>query len=349
VADPVKRSTSTFFHRHITQIGRRLQLMQHHPTHTMPCRVIMAIFVTLASSSNSLPAQEKVHRDVPYHRPPVERKVLDVYTPAGTPHTATARGPVVFWIHGGGWQRGDKSEMDVKPRFFTERGCVFVATNYRLLPHVDMETLLRDVAEAVGWVHTHAAEYGGDPYGIFLMGHSAGAQVAALLCTDDRYLNAVGVPFSALLGCVPVDGDTYDVPAIIKTGETRRRVHDQPQLPYGHRQKFGDDPQKHIMFSAVSHVRKDKLIPPFLLVHVADSHDTTAQAYRFSTVLEESRVPVTVFAAPETTHMAINRRLGEPDDPATNAVSAFMDTVLAARRPRSREGDGGDKPHGLSP
>jgi arylformamidase len=315
----------------------------------MPCRVIMAIFVTLASSSNSLPAQEKVHRDVPYHRPPVERKVLDVYTPAGTPHTATARGPVVFWIHGGGWQRGDKSEMDVKPRFFTERGCVFIATNYRLLPHVDMETLLRDVAEAVGWVHAHAAEYGGDPYGIFLMGHSAGAQVAALLCTDDRYLNAVGVPFSALLGCVPVDGDTYDVPAIIETGETRRRVHGQPQLPYGHRQKFGDDPRKHVAFSAVSHVRKDKLIPPFLLVHVADSHDTTAQAHRFSTVLEESRVPVSVFATPETTHMAISNRLGDPDYPATDAVSAFMDAALATRRPRSREGDDGHKPHGLSP
>lgn len=315
----------------------------------MPRRVFITIVVALASSSGSLPAQEKVHRDMPYHRPPVERKVLDIYTPAGTPHAAVARLPVVLWIHGGGWQRGDKSEVDVKPRFFTGRGCVFVSTNYRLLPHVDMETLLRDVADAVGWVHAHATDYGGDPDGIFLMGHSAGAQVAALLCTDDRYLNAVGVPFSSLLGCVPVDGDTYDVPAIIETGETRRRVHGQPQPPYGHRQKFGDDPQKHVAFSAVSHVRSDKLIPPFLLIHVAGGADTAAQAHRFSTLLREAEVPVTVFAAPETTHMAINSRLGDPDYPATDAVSAFIDAALATRRPRSREADDGDKPRALSP
>ena len=203
-----------------------------------------------------------------------------------------------------------------------------------------------DVAEAVGWLHAHAADYGGDPDGIFLMGHSAGAQVAALLCTDDRYLNAVGVPFSSLLGCVPVDGDTYDVPAIIETGETRRRVHGQPQPPYGHRQKFGDDPQKHVALSAVSHVRRDKQTPPFLLIHVAGGHDTAAQAHRLATVLREAAVPVIVFAAPETTHMAINSRLGEPDDPATNAVSAFMDTVLATRRLRSREADDVDTSNG---
>ena len=309
------------------------------------CAVRVCVF-TLASFTVGLPAEEGVQRDVPYHRPPVERKVLDVYTPAGSPLPATARRPVVFWIHGGGWQRGDKSEVDVKPHFFTERGCVFVATNYRLLPHVDMETLLRDVAEAVGWVHAQAAEYGGDPDGIFLMGHSAGAQVAALLCTDDRYLSAVGVPFSSLLGCIPVDGDTYDVPAIIETGETRRRVHGQPQPPYGHRQKFGDDPQKHVALSAVSHVRRDKQIPPFLLIHVAGGDDTAAQAHRFSTVLKEAGVPSTVFAAPETTHLAINSRLGEPDNPATKGVSAFMDAVLAARRPRSREADDVDKSNG---
>jgi len=320
--------------------------MQPVPVGMMTRFAVGVFVVALASSTAVLSAQEKVQRDVPYHRPPVERKVLDVYTPAGSPLPASARRPVVFWIHGGGWQRGDKSEVDIKPRFFTERGCVFVATNYRLLPHVDMETLLRDVAEAVGWVHAQAAEYGGDPDGIFLMGHSAGAQVAALLCTDDRYLNAVGVPFSSLLGCIPVDGDTYDVPAIIETGETRRRVHGQPQLPYGHRQKFGDDPQKHVALSAVSHVRRDKQIPPFLLIHVAGGDDTAAQAHRFSTVLKEAGVPSTVFAAPETTHMAINSRLGERDNPVTKAVSAFMDAVLAARRPRSREADDVDKSNG---
>src|SRR5205823_1405236 len=132
---------------------------------------------------------------------------------------------------------------------FVHRGFVFVSTNYRLLPHVDMETIIRDVAKSLGWVHNHIAEYGGDPKRIFVMGHSAGAQLAALVSIDARYLKAEGVPFDVLKGCVPVDGDTYDVPAIIETAETRRRVHGQPQAKLGHREKFGNDPEKHIDFS----------------------------------------------------------------------------------------------------
>ena len=107
--------------------------------------------------------------------------------------------------------------MQEKPRAFVERGFVFVSTNYRLLPNVEMETIIRDVAKSLGWVHKHIAEHGGDPKRIFVMGHSAGAQLAALVCVDDRYLKAEGVPFEVLKGCVPVDGDTYDVPAIIET------------------------------------------------------------------------------------------------------------------------------------
>ena len=62
---------------------------------------------------------------------PEERQVLDVYAPAA------AKGlPVVFWIHGGGWQAGDKSDVGVKPAMFTDRGFVFVSTGYRLLPKV---------------------------------------------------------------------------------------------------------------------------------------------------------------------------------------------------------------------
>ena len=60
---------------------------------------------------------------------------------------------------------------------------------------------------------------------LLVMGHSAGAQLAALVCIDDRYLKAEGQSLSIIKGCVPVDGDTFDVPAIIETAETRRRVH----------------------------------------------------------------------------------------------------------------------------
>ena len=149
-------------------------------------------------------AAQKLTANVPYTDPAHERHVLDIYTA----EDEAKNRPVVFWIHGGGWQAGDKSDVQIKPRVFTERGFVFVSTNYRLLPEVEMDVLIRDVAQSLGWVHEHIAGYGGDPNRIFVMGHSAGAQLAALLCIDDRYLTAAGVPFSSLRGCVPVDGDT---------------------------------------------------------------------------------------------------------------------------------------------
>ena len=153
--------------------------------------------------------------------------MLDVYSPPNAKNL-----PVVFWIHGGGWQTGDKSSVQIKPQAFMDKGFVFVSTNYRLLPNVDMATIVRDIAKSIRWVHDHIAEYGGDPERLLVMGHSAGAQLAALVCTDDRYLKAEGLSLAIIKGCVPVDGDTYDVPAIIETAETRRRVHGQPQAKY---------------------------------------------------------------------------------------------------------------------
>jgi arylformamidase len=127
---------------------------------------------------------------------------------------------------------------------------------------------------------------------------------------------------------VPVDGDTYDVPAIIETAETRRRVHGQPQVTFGHREKFGNDPEKHRDFSAVTHVAKDKGIPPFLILHVGGHPDTTAQAQRLATVLTSEGVPAKVYGAQESTHNKINANLGLPDDPATKAVFDFLEEVL---------------------
>src|SRR6059058_5131439 len=231
---------------------------------------LVSLLVVLAVAAGA--RAQDVKRDVPYVDPPLERQVLDVYSPPGAKNL-----PVVFWIHGGGWQMGDKKDVQLKPQAFTEKGFVFVSTNYRLLPGVDMGTIVRDVAKAAGWVHKHVGEYGGDPKRLLIMGHSAGAQVAALLCTDERYLEAEGVPLADVKGCVPVDGDTYDVPAIIEVAETRWRAHGLPPSNFGHRKKFGDDPAKHRDFSAVTHVAKDKGIPPFLIIYVAEHPDTSAQ------------------------------------------------------------------------
>jgi arylformamidase len=266
---------------------------------------------------------QEIRRNIPYVASGHERQVLDVYSPPNAKNL-----PVVFWIHGGGWQAGDKSDVKLKPQWFMDKGFVFVSTNYRLLPGVDMGTLIRDVAKAFGWIHQHIAEYGGDPKRVLVGGHSAGAQLAAIICTDERYLKAEGVPFEDLIGCVPVDGDTYDVPAIIETAETRWRVHGMPPAKYGHREKFGNDPVKHKDFSTVTHVSKGKSIPPFLILYVAGHPDTSAQAFRLGSVLKDAGVPVGLFGAKDTSHVKLNDDLGLPDDPATKALAEFVATVL---------------------
>jgi len=200
--------------------------------------------------------------------------------------------------------------------------------NYRLLPKVAMGDIIRDVAQSIRWVHEHVAARGGDPEHLLVMGHSAGAQLAALICTDDRYLKAYGLSLTMIKGCVPVDGDTYDVPAIIETAETRWRVHGLPQAKFGHREKFGNDPEKHRDFSAVTHIAKDKSIPPFLILYVADHPDTSAQAQRLAAVLKDAGIQTKLFGAKETNHTKLNDNLGTAGDAATQELFAFVEGVL---------------------
>ena len=154
------------------------------------------------------------------HAQRVTRDISPCDTRTAGARCVCARGakglPVVFWIHGGGWQSGDKAMVAQKPLAFMDAGFVFVAINHRLLPSVDMGAITRDVASALGWVHKNVATCGGDPTRLLVMGHSSGGQLAALMCTDDRYAKAEGFSLTIIKGCVPVDADTFDIPAIIE-------------------------------------------------------------------------------------------------------------------------------------
>ena len=282
-------------------------------------KLLLSLLISGALWSHASAQTAPTKSNVPYVENGHPRQVLDIYAPPNANNL-----PVVFWIHGGGWQVGDKSDVRLKPQWFMDKGFVFVSTNYRLLPEVDMATLIRDVAKAFGWVQKHIAEHGGDPKRMLVGGHSAGAQLAAILCTDASYLKAEGASFEALLGCVPVDGDTYDIPAIIETAETRLRVHGFPPPTNGHRQKFGHTAGNHQAFSAVTHVAEGKDIPPFLILHVADHPDTSAQAQRFGAALKDAGVATTVFGAKETNHSRLNDNLGLPQDLATAALAEFV-------------------------
>jgi acetyl esterase/lipase len=284
----------------------------------MKTSLLFCLVLALASSVRA----ENVKRNIPYAEPANERQMLDVYAPDKARDL-----PVIFWIHGGGWQAGDKAAAHAKPKFFVEKGYVFVSTNYRLLPDVDMGTIVRDVAKSLHWVRDHIKQYGGDPDRIVVTGHSAGAQLAALICTDESYLKAEGIKLASIKGCVPVDGDTYDVPMMIQAGAAHRKSLGQPDPKFGHFEKFGSDAAKHRDFSAVNHVSRDKGIPPFLILYVADHPDTTAQAKRLGSVLTESGTSATLFGAKDSEHSKLNEDLGLPGDPATKAMMDFIGDV----------------------
>ncbi len=98
-----------------------------------------------------------------------------------------------------------------KPQAFVDKGFVFVSVNYRFVPDVTVNEMTGDIAKAIKWVHDHAGDYGGDPKTIFVAGHSAGAHLAALVCTDESYLKAEGLSLSNIKGCIPVDTAVYDI------------------------------------------------------------------------------------------------------------------------------------------
>ena len=158
-----------------------------------------------------------VKRDIRYRETPgVEANLqsLDVYAPKDAKNL-----PVMIYIHGGGWQRGDKAAVGSKPAYFCSRGWVFVSLNYRFVPTVDLLTQLQDSAHAIAWVHTHIADHGGDPQQLHLMGHSAGAHHVAILATNERFLKAAGTDLSILKSVVELDTQALDVPRMMNGSE----------------------------------------------------------------------------------------------------------------------------------
>lgn len=262
-----------------------------------------------------LAAEPHIRRDLPYAEPANERQTLDVYAQAeGKDH------PVVLWIHGGGWKAGNKSGVQKKPEAFVGKGFVFVSTNYRFVPTVTVKEMTGDIAKAIRWVHDHAQEYGGDPEKIFVMGHSAGAHLAALVCTDDSYLKAEGLSLSIIKGCVPVDVSVYDIPKRLKDGGA--------VPPAALKNVFGDTEESQREYSPAAHVAKGKGIPPFLILYVASRPDTKAQSEWFAEKLHGAGVEAKVVPAEGKTHGTINADLGLPDDKPTQAVWEFVERVL---------------------
>jgi acetyl esterase/lipase len=116
---------------------------------------------------------------------------LDIYTPEDD-RIGVAPRPVIMFVYGGGWQSGTKEEYAFVASTLVRLGYVVVIPNYRLYPEVRFPEFVNDAADALRWTFDNIGQYGGDPSNVFVMGHSAGSEIAALLHYDESYLQLAG-------------------------------------------------------------------------------------------------------------------------------------------------------------
>jgi acetyl esterase/lipase len=225
---------------------------------------------------------------------------------------------VLLFIHGGGWQRGSKRAVGQKPLRFVAEGFVVVASNYRFRPQVEVPEMARDVAAAVAWIKGKIDEYGGNPSRIFLMGHSAGAHLTALVGTNGAYLESVGLSLADLGGVIPLDTGPYNVELQMK------RV--PPTSRYGRlmRSVFGEDAERWSPVSPWHHVKANAGTPPFLVFYHEGRMDAPVQAIPFVERLVAAGVEAEAVEAVGRTHGGLNRELGAQGDEPTDVVLAFL-------------------------
>ncbi len=131
---------------------------------------------------------------------------LDVYRPQ---LASSEPAPVVVFLYGGRWQDGTRQEYAFVGERLAEAGILTLVVDYRLYPSVRFPAFVHDTVSAIAWARDHAADYGGDPARIFVVGHSAGAHIAALVGTDARYLAEIGWTPRSLAGVIGIAGP-YD-------------------------------------------------------------------------------------------------------------------------------------------
>lgn len=233
---------------------------------------------------------------------------LDWVKPAGA-----GNAPLLLFVHGGGWSIGDKRMgAGEKGQHFLDKGWAFASTNYRLVPQARVENQAADVAAVIAFLRRQP---GIDPNRIVLMGHSAGAHLAALVATDPAYLAKAGVPMSAVRGVVLLDGAGYDV------GEQMAEPRNAVASMYS--QAFGTDPKRQAALSPARHAAAPNA-GEWLILPVASRRDSTAQSEKLAQLLREGESKATVVPQAGKTHATLNRKMGINGDPSTKVVDEFL-------------------------
>jgi acetyl esterase/lipase len=239
------------------------------------------------------------------------RQRLDLVRPEGV-----AKAPVLLFIHGGGWSIGDKSHAaGSKAKWANAQGWAFASANYRLVPQATVEQQAADVASAIAWLRANAAKEGLDPDRIVLMGHSAGAHLAALVGTDPQYLKAAGVPMEAIEGVVLLDGAGYDVATQASApGNIVKPMYDAA---------FGTDPKRQAALSPTRQAAAPN-VANWLILPIERRADSQAQSKALAGALAKAGSSAVVAVVPGESHGSLNKGFGEEGDFATKEVERFL-------------------------
>jgi acetyl esterase/lipase len=279
--------------------------------------LLPVVTLCLAVASNAGSAQG-LERELPYGPDPNQR--LDLSLPAAK------RFPTVIFVHGGSLTSGDKSDGDYGKVCapFSDAGMACANVNYRLGPAHSWPAQAEDVAAAVAWVRRNIEVRGGDPRKLFLVGHSSGAMLVALVATDERYLTGRGLKTSVLRGVVPMGSIMWDLDleqAIKQYG--RSRVEDS----------FGRDPDNKIFGSLtayldhwpIRHVRAG--MPPFLFLVAEREKEQPPVLKTDSTLVEKARALgnwAGYKVLPGRTHYSAIRNLSVPGDGVFTIIRDFV-------------------------
>ena len=237
-----------------------------------------------------------------------ERHRLDVYTPAEVGRPL----PVIVFFHGGHWRSGDKARYRFAADALVAQGYAVVVPNYRLWPEVGFPGFVEDGAAAVAWVHANIADYGGDADELFLMGHSAGAHIAALIALDPRYLQAAGGSERWIDGMIGLAGpyerlaeEVFGAPSALSAARPVNFVHPGQ--------------------------------PPLLLLHGRDDETVPVRnSVRLATAAREAGARTEFYVYDGIGHVGILTALARPfrgRAPVIDEVDRFIRGRLAGSRP----------------
>ncbi|CAJ1391677.1 unnamed protein product [Effrenium voratum] len=237
---------------------------------------------------------------------------LDVHVPENARRGLFARKhPVVLYVHGGGWVKGDRKRVFSMPQWLTSRGYIFVAIDYRKVPRTDIDGQVRDVEAAISWVRRNIRRYNGDPNRVVLMGHSAGAHLSALVAAQGKA--------NGLRGVIPNDVQAYDLLAY-----ATKRGSIGPMFGTA----FTNEPPNWIRWSPATHAKRNGRLPPHLILYSRSQGERRRSiSIGYANLLKGRGTDVTVFHGTAYSHGAIAARLGRPGDRATAAIEQFLARV----------------------